>query len=140
MYELVYRSTANRETTREDIANILKIARIFNAENDITGCLLFHNNEFVQILEGDKTAVKGLFAKIAKDDRHTKVLLLAEDEIEERLFEKWSMAYHEVSTDDMINVERLLFVNNLLTFSELIAKPTHSSKIFWYIAKQLLKE
>jgi hypothetical protein len=50
------------------------------------------------------------------------------------------MAYHKIGNHDSVNFESLLFVNNFLTLSEMIAKPTHASRVFWYMAKQLLKE
>jgi hypothetical protein len=33
---------------------MLKTSRKFNSQNNITGCLLFDNNEFMQILEGEE--------------------------------------------------------------------------------------
>jgi hypothetical protein len=139
MYELIYCSIANQNLKEEDILGILEKARDFNTKNDITGCLLLHNNEFIQILEGDKKIIEELIHKIKKDDRHSNVMVLAENEIKDRVFDKWSMAYHKIETNDVINVDRLIFVNNFLTLSELIAKPTHASRVFWYMAKQLLR-
>jgi len=140
MYELIYSSTANSNIKEEDILGILEKARDFNAKNNITGCLLLHNYEFIQILEGDKKIIEELIVKIKKDERHSHVLVLAENEIENRVFDKWSMAYHKIENNSVINVDRLIFVNNFLTLSELIAKPTHASRVFWYMAKQLLQE
>lgn len=140
MYELIYCSIAKPDLAEKDIFDILAKARDFNSKNDITGCLLLHNNEFIQILEGDKKVLQDLIEKIKKDDRHGNVMVLAENYIEKRVFEKWSMAYHKVENHDIINVDKMIFVNNFLTLSELIAKPTHASRVFWYMAKQLLKE
>lgn len=139
MYELIYCSNAHSNLKDEDISDILGKARDFNFKNGITGCLLLHNNEFIQILEGDKKILKDLIEKIKKDVRHSHVMVLAENEIEKRVFDQWSMAYHKVENDDVINVDKIIFVNNFLTLSELIAKPTHASRVFWYMAKQLLQ-
>ena len=140
MYELIYCSNAHSNLKNEDISDILGKARDFNLKNEITGCLLLHNNEFIQILEGDRKILKDLLEKIKKDVRHSHVMVLAENEIEKRVFEQWSMAYHKIENDDVINVDKIIFVNNFLTLSELIAKPTHASRVFWYMAKQLLKD
>jgi hypothetical protein len=140
MYELIYCSVAKQALTDEDIADILEKSRDYNSKNDVTGCLLFHNNEFIQILEGDKKTLKDLFQKIEQDPRHNYVMLVAENEIEKRIFSNWSMAYHKIENDDAVNVDKLLFVNNFITLSELISKPTHASRVFWYMAKQLLQE
>ena len=48
LYELIYSSVATHTISSEDIAEILRTARDFNTKNNITGCLLYHNNEFIQ--------------------------------------------------------------------------------------------
>jgi hypothetical protein len=140
MYELIYRSVAKPNLNADDIAKILETARNFNSKNEITGCLLFHNNEFIQIIEGEKEKLLQLYDSIKNDKRHSSVLLLAEDEIKERIFPNWSMAYYQLKENDNINIDKLLFVNNLITLSELIAKPSHASRLFWMMAKQLLEQ
>jgi hypothetical protein len=140
MYELVYRSVARPNLNTEDIVKLLETARNFNSKYEITGCLLFHNNEFIQILEGEKEMLLELYENIRKDERHTNVLLLSEEEKQDRIFENWSMAYHELSENDSVNIDKLLFVNNLITLSDLIVKPTQTSRLFWLMAKQLLQQ
>jgi Sensors of blue-light using FAD len=140
MYELVYRSVAKPNINADDIAKILDTARNFNSKNEITGCLLFHNNEFIQILEGEKNKLLELYNSIKKDKRHSNVMLLAEAEIQNRIFPNWSMAYYQLGENDNINIDKLLFVNNFITLSELIAKPTQASRLFWLMAKQLLEQ
>lgn len=140
MYELIYHSAARKNLDANDIENILKTARNFNSQNEITGCLLFHNNEFIQILEGEKTKLLELYNSIKKDDRHTNVMLLAQAEKQDRIFPNWSMAYYKLGENDNINIDKLLFVNNFITLSELIDKPTKSSRLFWLMAKQLLEQ
>ena len=140
MYELIYRSVAKDDLNADDIEKILETARNFNFQNEITGCLLFHNNEFIQILEGEKHKLLELYDSIKKDKRHRNVMLLAEAEKQERVFPNWSMAYHQLSENDNINIDKLLFVNNFVTLSELIEKPTHVTRLFWLMAKQLLQQ
>lgn len=140
MFELIYCSSAHKNLSSNDILDILNTAQEFNLKNGITGCLLYHNNEFIQILEGDENIVKKLYSNIERDRRHFNVMLLAENEKSERIFENWSMAYHEINNDDEKNIGKLLFVNNFIALSELADKPTHAVKLFWYIAKQILEE
>lgn len=139
MFELIYRSVAVDHITRTDITDILNTARDFNEKNNITGCLLYHNGEFVQILEGDKKTVQDLYANIEKDKRHMHVLLLAEDEKKERMFKNWSMAFHEFNPDDIENIKKTLFVDNFTSIAKFSEKPTYAIKLFWYIAKQILE-
>ena len=76
MHELSYCSTSNNTITQIDINNILNTANTFNKENNITGCLLYYKNEFVQWLEGEKSILLDLFKLIKKDDLHNHVIRL----------------------------------------------------------------
>jgi hypothetical protein len=136
MFELVYCSTARPNMKPEDIQNILEFARGFNFKNNITGCLLYHNDEFLQILEGEKDAVQELYASIKKDERHSAVMLLNEDEKKERLFPQWNMAFHKLDDSQLIKND---FVKNFSAFSDLTKKPTHAVDLFWAVAKLILK-
>jgi hypothetical protein len=69
MYELMYHSEAMPELALQDIKAILTSARLYNSKNNITGCLLYHNHEFIQVLEGEQSKVKELFRHIEKDTR-----------------------------------------------------------------------
>ena len=57
MFELIYRSIAVPNISDAGINAMLKTLRKFNSENNITGCLLFYNNEFIQILEGEEKTI-----------------------------------------------------------------------------------
>lgn len=138
MYEIIYSSSASRNLTNKDIQNILTTAHKFNKKDDITGCLLYHNKEFIQILEGEREKVERLFSVIYQDDRHTDVILLAEGEKKDRVFNDFSMAYHELSDDDVQGIGKELFVSNFIAFSEVVDKPTFPMILFWNLAKQLL--
>ena len=137
MYELMYHSLATPDLSAKDIRSILETARSFNAEHGITGCLFYHNQEFVQLLEGEQATIKELFSHIELDTRHSNVVILAEGEKQKRTFDTWSMAYHEFNNE---TIERLLFIDNFLAFSKLADKPTHAVRLFHYMAEELLSE
>ena len=139
MYELIYRSTSKRDITKVDISEILNVARDFNSQNEISGCLLFHNNEFIQILEGDKIKVETLYEKIKKDETHFNVLLITKGEKTDRIFKNWSMAYHELKNEDVENISKDLFIKNFILMSEITEKPTNAIRLFWYMSKLLLE-
>lgn len=88
MFELAYRSVAKNNISKQDISDILESANKFNLDNKITGCLVFYDNYFIQILEGDRKKVKDIFSKIAKDPRHYSVKILSEGLKEERFFSR----------------------------------------------------
>jgi hypothetical protein len=140
MFELIYRSIAVPNISDKEINAILKTSRKFNSENNITGCLLFHNNEFIQILEGDEKTIKKLYARIEKDNRHTEVRLVYTGIKEGRTFEGWSMAFSAPSENDVNNINGSLFIENIKTIAELAEDRSDAVKLFWYMAKQLIKE
>ena len=138
MYELTYCSLAKPGIMANDISAILKTAQKNNEKNQITGCLLYYNHEFLQVLEGKKDIVRSVQARIAKDARHSNVRILAEGEKEERTFSDWTMAFKELNVDDVKDINDSLFENNFLTFSELVAKPTRTIRLFWDKAQHIL--
>ncbi len=54
MIQISYISTATKSMSQEDLEEILKTSRKNNAGSGITGMLLYMNNTFVQILEGEE--------------------------------------------------------------------------------------
>lgn len=140
MYELIYSSLAKPFTTANDISEILETSQKHNFENHITGCLVFYNNEFIQILEGDEKSVIELYEKIKIDKRHTNVNLIGKSQKVERDFSDWSMAYRKFDSEESEYISDFLFVNNLLAISELTAKPTKVTRLFWNLVKKLLEE
>lgn len=140
IFELIYYSTASPDLSTNDILNILENSRDFNSKNEITGCLLYHNNEFVQLIEGEEEAVKKLYAKIESDKRHSNLIIVIQDNIAGRSFKNWSMAYYKPTNAAAENVSELLFKLNFLALSKLVEKPTEASKFFWYISTLLLQE
>lgn len=67
MFSLIYRSVAKEDFNEYDIYKMLSDARDFNAEHRITGCLLYHDRKFLQLLEGEKSLVIRLFNTIESD-------------------------------------------------------------------------
>ncbi len=57
----------------------------------MTGLLCLSGGVFLQVLEGGRDRVNALYHRIARDPRHTDVVLLSYEEICERRFGGWSM-------------------------------------------------
>jgi Sensors of blue-light using FAD len=73
------------------LGGILVQARRNNPALGVTGCLVCRQDLYLQMLEGEADAVDGLYARIAKDDRHLAVSLLSRQTVAERLFPDWAM-------------------------------------------------
>lgn len=102
LFELIYHSQAIPNLPATEHEKILAVAREFNKANNITGCLLFHKGQFLQILEGEFERINELYSQIKKDKRHTDVITLHMKEIEHRMFDKWSMAYKIIDDNNTL--------------------------------------
>lgn len=136
MYELIYLSKASTDINQSKIEDILSSSREFNAQNNLSGCLIYHNSQFLQLLEGQKEIVISLYEKIIKDNRHTNVKLVYESNITTRSFPEWKMAF--IDLNNHTEIEQKMFVDNLLTYADLTPKTNKSLDIFWKEVKNLL--
>lgn len=100
LFQLTYQSTAETFITEDDLEAILNSANTINEQHQITGCLVYHEGKFIQILEGDEEAVRKIYSKIIQDNRHHTINLLWECEAENRYFQDWNMAYYNPQTGD----------------------------------------
>jgi hypothetical protein len=91
LVRLMYASRAVPAVDQEELLAILRKSKSNNARSGVTGALCFSEGVFIQVLEGGRTAVNQLYNRIASDDRHTDVVLLRYEEIDERRFAGWSM-------------------------------------------------
>ncbi|MEM7412304.1 MAG: BLUF domain-containing protein [Myxococcota bacterium] len=97
VFTLVYASAATREMTPEDLAEILAAARKNNRPAGVTGMLLYHEGSFLQALEGDRAVVEALYERIEEDPRHSDAMILFRGDVEERVFERWSMGFYRAA-------------------------------------------
>jgi Sensors of blue-light using FAD len=91
LVRLMYASRATEPVRPDALSAILRRSMPSNAACGVTGVLCFSGDIYLQVLEGGRGAVNALYHRIATDPRHTDVMLLAYDEIDERRFASWSM-------------------------------------------------
>ena len=70
---------------------------------------IYHQDWFVQALEGDEATVRGLYEHIYRDDRHERVSVIETGTVEARVFGRWSMA--KVSDDGESDIPLLMNVD-----------------------------
>ncbi|WP_373518183.1 BLUF domain-containing protein [Pricia sp.] len=138
MFCLVYRSIQNPVLGQNEIRSLLEQVKDFNRANDITGCLLFYNDEFVQYLEGDKQCVEALFEKIKQDWRHSEVNVLISGHINVREFENWSMAYENFMGPNFRLEYLKLLVSSYFENTDTYKYLNPATKKFWVVVKTLL--
>ncbi len=95
MLELVYQSVITPETHPAGVTDIVRFARSYNRDHDITGILVFDGERFCQLLEGPEEAVSALAARIARDERHHRFEIIYRGlrGAPRRRFPTWNMAY-----------------------------------------------
>ena len=106
LVRLIYVSRMTEECDMAAIQDILEVARRRNCACNVTGMLCYDPQFFMQCLEGPKDAVNELYGEIARDGRHTRVTLLEYQEIEQRTFAEWSMAFAQANALDTLVLRR----------------------------------
>jgi hypothetical protein len=97
LVRLMYASRAAENVDASALLSILKESKVKNPALGVTGVLCFASGIFLQVLEGGRAQVNSLYNRIVTDTRHTDVVLLSYEEIEERCFASWSMGQVNLS-------------------------------------------
>ncbi len=69
--------------------------------------LLYIDETFFQVLEGNEESLHNLYKKIELDERHTKVVKLIEEPIDKRTFSDWSMGYAKATRAEFSTIPGL---------------------------------
>jgi len=138
MHSLVYRSVADESFNIPEIYSMLSKAKDYNTEHHITGCLLYHNNQFLQLLEGKEKEVLQLFQKISADSRHTDIAIVDSANSDGRLFHQWSMAFHDYGQNGMSSYLKLGQIDAFLKDSSALVKNSRTVLNFFSSVKDIL--
>lgn len=142
LYHIIYVSKGVN-INQNKLDDILKAAQHFNANNDITGMLLYIDGKFFQVLEGDENDIKKLYEKIKVDERHTQVTTVSAHPIPDRTFKNWSMRYRAISENEFYDLSGISSWQTLLAlkpdakenmayvFSRKFADKTFPSTKWW---------
>lgn len=90
---LVYVSRAPRAIAVTEIQHLLRRARERNREHGITGMLLYFDETFIQYLEGPGPRVQMIYRVIRRDPLHHGLVKFVHQDIGERVFPDWQMAF-----------------------------------------------
>lgn len=94
LVELSYLSEAVSDMSFLGLMRLLESARAFNQQNGITGILLYDNQQFGQIIEGERANIIKVWKRIQEDKRHHRIELLEIREISERSFPDWLLRFY----------------------------------------------
>ena len=94
LVELSYLSEAVSDMSFLGVMRLLESARAFNQTNGISGILLYDNQQFGQIIEGERASVMKAWKRIQEDKRHHRIELLEIREISERSYPDWLLRFY----------------------------------------------
>ncbi|MDH7445130.1 BLUF domain-containing protein [Aquimarina sp. 2201CG14-23] len=92
LYTISYVSTSSKLSDFQ-INELLYTAKLKNEEVGVTGILMHSNQNFFQILEGDKKIVQGLYSKIERDVRHSNLIKILDRKINTPSFTSFQNTY-----------------------------------------------
>jgi hypothetical protein len=93
LWALAYVSRARRLLKADEIRHLLEAARDRNTRWDITGALLYFDENFMQYIEGPRSKLELVYRIIRKDPLHTGLIKLMKGPVDGRVFADWRMAF-----------------------------------------------
>ncbi len=99
LYCLIYVSQATHSLSGEDLGPLQKLAQSFNRSNDISGCLVYRDGFFMQMLEGQRDTLLALMDHIKADTRHRDVRVVMEGPARHRFFADRGMVLHDLTQE-----------------------------------------
>ena len=99
LYFLIYVSQATNSSTGEDISALHKWAQRLNRSTGISGCLVYQDGYFMQMLEGKHDTLLELMERIKVDPRHRGVRVVIEGPARKRLFADWGMVLRDLTQE-----------------------------------------
>lgn len=140
LYQLVYCSICPKHISQESIENLLLISQNFNTKNNITGCIVFHNFEFVQLFEGTETAIDSLYNLVAHDIRHKHITIIDKQLVTERSFDKSFIATDLCVSEIFADQLEIITINDLKSKVESLPNKSTTVKVFSIIISELTKD
>ncbi len=104
MIQLSYISSATHPMSTQEILGLLRQCREHNAANGVTGMMLYGNNTFLQVLEGEEKIIDDLLAQIRRDSRHANLQILNRTPIQHRQYAEWSMGFRRIAGRELQHV------------------------------------
>lgn len=121
VFQMMYVSGVVGALGHQDVEDILETSRAKNAARGITGVLIYSGDMFLQVLEGDRDAVRALARRIETDPRHRNFMVLAELTAQNRAFQSWAMGFRRI--DPGMREHRSIFLATRKALAGRISQP-----------------
>ena len=140
LYELLYTSVAKWEMSSLELIEIVEQSRENNLRLNITGLLIYHNREFMHVIEGEKETVLQLYDAIINDERHTSIKTFWEHPISERGFSKWSMGFINTENLDLSTLKGYSqFLKEGFSSADITSRQTIGRKLILSLSERLIQ-
>jgi hypothetical protein len=104
IHQLIYVSASKALMSPAELGGLLLDARAKNKRHGLTGMLVHHEGSFLQVLEGEEAAVERVFAKISRDPRHHRIVILSRAGVPSSAFDDWSMGFVDGGNPSLSNL------------------------------------
>lgn len=88
---MVYTSVATSQMDQADVFNIVQTSVDNNMARGVTGFLIYADNKFCQLIEGEEAELRKLLQIIGADPRHSNIDVLVDEPVSARRFPRWRM-------------------------------------------------
>lgn len=92
MHHIGYTSRAIGNVSSVELDDLCQRSASHNKLAGITDLLVFDGIRYIQLIEGEASAVCPLMASIARDSRHDKIVYMINGPAHERAFRNWDLA------------------------------------------------
>ncbi|MBO6879639.1 BLUF domain-containing protein [Winogradskyella sp.] len=137
-YSVIYQSKSQSHFAPMDIELMLMKAKRKNKRLKITGCIVYADNKFIQLIQGPKDAIIDLYKEIKADKRHFKVTTLLEQSTEQKIWSDWSMAMLDFSGNAKQVMNSRILLESYLENVTPKEKESDSYKVFRASVNDLL--
>ncbi len=105
LWMALYVSQASLELTPAELTALVTRAQVRNALAGLTGGLMCYRGRFMQVLEGDRDAVRQCLQRIEEDTRHHGMTVVYNGPLTSRRFGEWTMREIHAQRDNEPVVE-----------------------------------
>jgi hypothetical protein len=98
--QVIYISQASIFLTESELKKLVKKFNNNNKIYSVTGALLYLENAFIQVIEGEDSVIGQLVDNLYADIRHRNIRILSDELKQVRYFQNWSMGLIKAAEAD----------------------------------------
>ncbi|MTI63057.1 BLUF domain-containing protein [Methylophaga sp.] len=131
IHKIMYSSSAVDLFSAEALDQLMLKSRHKNAHFGVTGCLIYHDGNIIQYLEGSKASVDFIYGSIVRDSRHHDIHLLCNDQVDKRAFRDWSMALRYIPENRLRDYRTVYDLFEDMMETDTIAHLCREARVFF---------